>query len=122
MFLDSSGNALTVIHVFTDIPERGGGTCVAEDGMAGVVKFLYDRPEGLDPPIQAANWAYVRREFKQFSIVVAKKGDVILLHGLLPYTPSPNFLHYARVISNPHVSLHSPYNLNRPDGNYVSCN
>ena len=35
MFLDSSGNALTVIHVFTDIPERGGGTCVAEDGMAG---------------------------------------------------------------------------------------
>lgn len=35
MFLDSSGNALTVIHVFTDIPERGGGTCVCEDGIEG---------------------------------------------------------------------------------------
>ena len=35
MFLDSSGNAMTVIHVFTDIPVRGGGTCVAEDGIEG---------------------------------------------------------------------------------------
>lgn len=139
MFLDSSGNALTVIHVFTDIPERGGGTCVAEDGMegtldhdfvmcidlmimVGVVKFLYDRPEGLDPPIQASNCAHVREQCKQFSTVVAKKGDVILLHGLLPHAPSPNYLHYARVISNPHVSLHSPYNLNRADGDYVSYN
>lgn len=90
--------------------------------LTGVVKFLYDRPEGLDPPIQAANCQHVRSECNQFSTVVAKKGDVILLHGLLPHTPSPNFLHYARVISNPHVSLHSPYNLNRGDGNYVSRN
>ena len=36
MFLDSVGNALTVIHVFTDIPERGGGTWVCEDGIAGM--------------------------------------------------------------------------------------
>lgn len=35
MFLDSSGNALTVIHVLTDIPEKGGGTCVCEDGIQG---------------------------------------------------------------------------------------
>ncbi|EMR66689.1 hypothetical protein UCREL1_6320 [Eutypa lata UCREL1] len=40
MFLDSSGNALTVIHVFTDIPPRGGGTWVCEDGLEGVVKYL----------------------------------------------------------------------------------
>jgi hypothetical protein len=33
MFLDSSGNALTIIHCFTDIPERGGGTMLAEDGI-----------------------------------------------------------------------------------------
>jgi hypothetical protein len=31
-----------------------------------------------------------------------------------------NCLHYARVITNPHVSLREPYNLNRPDGDYVS--
>lgn len=35
MFLDSSGNALTVIHAFTDIPAGGGGTCVCEDALKG---------------------------------------------------------------------------------------
>lgn len=35
MFLDSSGNALTIIHVFTNIPARGGGTCLCEDGIEG---------------------------------------------------------------------------------------
>ncbi|KAF4967388.1 hypothetical protein FSARC_5046 [Fusarium sarcochroum] len=117
MFLDSSGNALTVIHVFTDIPDRGGGTCVCEDGIEGVVKYLYEHPEGLDPPISGRNCAHVQ-DCKQYSTVVAERGDVILLHGLLPHVASPNYLHYARVITNPHVSLHSPYNLNRPDGNY----
>ncbi|BCS22555.1 uncharacterized protein APUU_30780A [Aspergillus puulaauensis] len=119
MFLDSSGNALTVIHAFTDIPARGGGTCVCEDALKGVVEYLYAHPEGLDPPIdhQQRQCAHIK-DCKQFSTIVAKKGDVILLHGLLPHCASPNYLHYARVISNPHVSLHSPYNLNRPDGNY----
>jgi hypothetical protein len=39
---------------------------------------------------------------------------------LLPHAASPNYLRYARVITNPHVALHSPHNFNRPDGNYVS--
>lgn len=34
MFLDSSGNAMTVIHCFTDIPVHGGGTAVCEDAMS----------------------------------------------------------------------------------------
>lgn len=32
-FLDASGNALTLIFCFTDIPARGGGTCLNEDGI-----------------------------------------------------------------------------------------
>lgn len=32
-FLDSSGTALTVINCFTDIPSRGGGTWLCEDGL-----------------------------------------------------------------------------------------
>lgn len=42
------------------------------------------------------------------------------MHGLLPHVASPNKLWYARVITNPHVSLAKPHNLNRPDGHYVS--
>jgi hypothetical protein len=34
-FLDSSGNALTIIHCFTDIPANGGGTALCEDGIKG---------------------------------------------------------------------------------------
>ena len=34
-FLDSSGNALTIIHCFTDIPKGGGGTALCEDGIKG---------------------------------------------------------------------------------------
>ena len=96
-----------------------GRKTLADIVPAGVVKYLYSHPEGLDPPLAAKHCAHVN-ECKQYSTVVAKKGDVILLHGLLPHAPSPNFLHYARVITNPHVSLRSPYNLNRPDGDYVS--
>ena len=43
MFLDSSGNALTVIHVFTDIPPHGGGTWVCEDGIEGAWRYLLIR-------------------------------------------------------------------------------
>ena len=84
-----------------------------------MVKYLYDHPEGLDPSIRARNIPDMTTGHEQFSTVVAKKGDVILLHGLLPHTASPKFLHYALVISNQHISLHSPYSLNREDGNYV---
>jgi hypothetical protein len=40
MFLDSAGDALTVIHCFSDIPKRGGGTWLAEDGIAGEMGSL----------------------------------------------------------------------------------
>lgn len=36
-FLDSSGTALTTIHCFSDIPPRGGGTSLCEDGIASVI-------------------------------------------------------------------------------------
>lgn len=37
LFLDSTGNAMTVVHVFSDIPERGGGTWLCEDGLKGEI-------------------------------------------------------------------------------------
>lgn len=51
MFLDSSGNALTVIHVFTDIPPRGGGTMVCEDGLEGrdPKKVSFRQDQSLTP-------------------------------------------------------------------------
>lgn len=51
---------------------------------------------------------------------MAKQGDVFILHGLLPHVAGFNYLHYARVITNPHITLKEEYDLDRADGDYVS--
>lgn len=85
----------------------------------GVCQYLYDHPEGLDSPFEDVLYKHIP-ECQDFSRVVAKAGDVFITHGLLPHTNGQNHLHYARVITNPHVNLVEPYNLNRADGDYVS--
>ncbi|GFZ46525.1 hypothetical protein JCM24511_04772 [Saitozyma sp. JCM 24511] len=119
-FLDSSGNALTIICCFTDIPARGGGTLVAEDGISEICQYLYDHPEGLDSPFEDTLYTHVP-SCKKFTTIEAHAGDVFITHGLLPHTVSQNHLHYARVISNPHVNLVEPFNLSRDDGDYTLC-
>lgn len=136
-FLDSSGNALTVICCFTDVPANGGGTSLCEDGIKcrsltytpfrllftdndpALVERFYANPQGLDPPF--ANIYSHCKTASSFAEVVAKAGDVLVTHGMLPHSHSPNHLHYARVITNPHVNLSEPFNLNRPDGDYTLC-
>jgi hypothetical protein len=46
MFLDSTGNAMTIIHVFNDIPIRGGGTCLCEDGIEGKSSPVFHTLQG----------------------------------------------------------------------------
>lgn len=122
-FLDSSGNALTIICCFTDIPARGGGTALAEDGIAGICSTLYAHPEGLDPPYDNIPiHAHVSTSCNQFTqISGAKAGDIYVTHGLLPHAATPNHLPYVRVITNPHVNLKAPWNLNRADSDYTLC-
>lgn len=119
-FLDSSGNALTLIFCFTDIPEGGGGTVLCEDGLKPLLERWYAHPEGIDPPFVGETFEYCARG-KKYAEVVARKGDLYVTHGMLPHSHSPNHLNYARVITNPHVNLRDPFNLNRPDGDYTLC-
>ncbi|KAI5479741.1 hypothetical protein MNV49_003002 [Pseudohyphozyma bogoriensis] len=119
-FLDSSGNALTIIHCFTDIPPRGGGTFLCEDGIKQICEYLLAHPEGLDPPLDVL-YEDMGTKCHKFAQVEAKKGDVFLLHGLLPHANSANHLRYARVIANPHCNMVEPFNLNRADGDYTLC-
>jgi len=116
-FLDSSGNALTIIHCFTDVLPNGGGTALCEDGIKGLAEKLYAHPEGLDPPF--SNLYDHCKNCKVFAQIEAKAGDVFITHGLLPHAHTPNHLHYPRIITNPHVNLEEPFNLDRPDGDYT---
>lgn len=64
----------------------------------------------------------MNKECKKFARIVAKAGDVFITHGLLPHSSTPNHLRYARIITNPHVNLAVPFNLNRPEGEeYTLC-
>lgn len=86
--------------------------------MPDVVEHFYAHPEGIDPPFQ--DIFDVCKRSKVYTEIVANAGDIFLTHGMLPHTHTPNHLHYARVITNPHVNLSEPFNLNRDDGDYVS--
>jgi hypothetical protein len=145
-FLDSSGNALTIIHCFTDIPANGGGTALCEDGikrkwprqtprpppvfpsaylladtLPDLCEQFYAHPEGIDPPFDSLNlYQHCKTECSKFAQIEAKAGDVFITHGMIPHAHTPNHLHYPRIITNPHVNLAEPFNLNRPDGDYVS--
>ena len=86
--------------------------------------MLYAHPEGLDPVVDTPFLCKHCKDCHDFTAVEAKAGDAFILHGFLPHTNSYNYKHYARVITNPHVTLKEPYNLNRGpgDGDYVSLN
>jgi hypothetical protein len=121
-FLDSSGNALTIIHCFTDIPANGGGTALCEDGIKHLCEQFYEHPEGIDPPFDNLNlYQHCKTECSNFAQIEAKAGDVFITHGMIPHAHTPNHLHYPRIITNPHVNLAEPFNLNRPDGDYTLC-
>lgn len=87
---------------------------------AALCERFYNNPQGLDPPFDNI-YAHCTSGQKYVE-AVAKRGDVLVTHGLLPHSHSPNHLHYARVITNPHVNLVEPFNLNREDGDYVRAN
>jgi hypothetical protein len=83
---------------------------------------LYAHPEGLDPVVDTPMLCNHAKDCHDFMATEAKAGDTFILHGFLPHTNSFNYKHYARVITNPHVTLKEPYNLNRGpgDGDSVS--
>ncbi|WWC58909.1 uncharacterized protein I303_101454 [Kwoniella dejecticola CBS 10117] len=118
-FLDSAGNALTLIFLYTDVLENGGGTFLVEDAIPGVCKYLEDHPEGLDHPYdELVQHAY---QCKKFTQIVGKKGDLFITHQLLPHSHAPNYRRYARVITNPHINMRENHNLDRADGDYNLC-
>lgn len=51
-FLDSSGTALTIMNCFTDIPARGGGTWLCEDGISGKSFGSISLPSDADEDFQ----------------------------------------------------------------------
>ncbi|KAJ9211217.1 hypothetical protein DTO166G4_7140 [Paecilomyces variotii] len=134
-FLDSPEQALLVVPLFTDIPEKGGGTAICTDGIGAVAKHLYDHPAGTDPflvPQGVSNEERDRYEDiydawirdpnttrdSSFHELTGKAGDVYLLHPFMVHSISKNLLRNIRIITNPPVALKEPFNYRRRDGKF----
>ncbi|KAJ7474435.1 hypothetical protein B0H11DRAFT_2429302 [Mycena galericulata] len=129
-FLDSPEQALLVIPLFSDIAPGAGGTAICTDGIGIIAKHLYDNPKGVTP------WMHVRGtpepagvvdHYVFFNSIVQDRarasdasfhemtgavGDVYLLHPLMLHSASKNVTGALRVITNPPVSLKTPFQFN----------
>ncbi|KAK2806775.1 hypothetical protein FQN50_005637 [Emmonsiellopsis sp. PD_5] len=128
-FLDSPEQALLVTPLFTDILEHGGGTMICPEGIEIMAKYLHDHPEGVSPrmtprgqklsePETLGFYSNAVQGCSNFVEVTGEVGDVYLMHPLMVHSASRNALRIPRVITNPPVSIKTPFNFNRPDGNY----
>ncbi|KAL5524462.1 hypothetical protein ACEPAF_9602 [Sanghuangporus sanghuang] len=129
-YLDSPEQALLVIPIYSPIVPRGGGTCIAPEGVGLIANYLAAHPEGVlptglsftpststyenhqDHPEYWSNLKEVKR-CKDFVELTGEPGDVVLMHPLMLHSASKNHLRLPRIITNPPVSLREPFNFNR---------
>ncbi len=110
-FLDSREQALLPIVCWSDMLHQGGATFIAPDSVRVVARYLYERPQGVDPgqiDIQS-----LINQCSQFEEVTGRAGDVIIMHPFMLHASSQNVLRKPRFMSNPPVVLKEPMNLNR---------
>ncbi len=108
-FLDSPEQALLSIVVWQDIGPRGGATYIAPDSIKLVAEALRVKPEGeVTHP-----FGKLIKQCTQFVEVAGRAGDVVLMNPFMLHTASANHSGIARFITNPAVSLTTPFQFNR---------
>lgn len=132
-FLDSPEQGLLAIPLWTDVVANGGGTAICTEGVGEIARHLYNHPEGTGPgmiPTGQKDWesfpagreiyrSIVREsDESNFHEMTGKVGDVILLHPLMLHSAAHNGMRMERIITNPPVSLKSPFRFDREDGKY----
>ncbi|KIJ30671.1 hypothetical protein M422DRAFT_267717 [Sphaerobolus stellatus SS14] len=114
-YLDSGEQALVPLMLFNEVKPRAGATCICEDGLNHMIKWLHDRPQGsttmTDPDGKRA--IDVINECNKFVELTGEAGDVFLCHPLMPHSASKNHLRVPRFLTNSPVVLKEPLNFNR---------
>jgi len=117
-FLDTPEQGLLVITLYSDVNSRGGATYICEDALDHVAQWLYDRPQGTNIWLKDEDGKRALdciQTCSRFTEMTGKKGDVILMHPLMPHSSAKNHNRNIRIISNPAVSVTEPFNFNRED-------
>lgn len=110
-FLDSREQSLLTIVLWSDMLHQGGGTFIAPDSVRVIARYLYERPEGVDP--HDFDFQKLISQCTQFEEMTGKAGDFVILHPFMLHASSQNVIGVPRFMSNPPIVLKEPMNLNR---------
>ncbi|KAI9147141.1 hypothetical protein HJFPF1_13173 [Paramyrothecium foliicola] len=107
-FLDSPEQALLVIPCWSDVKPSAGATWICDQGPKIVGQHLeaYSEDNYFNRVVQSA-------PNESFHEMTGNKGDVILMHPLMLHSASVNARREIRIITNPPVSLSSPFQFAR---------
>jgi hypothetical protein len=112
-FIDSHNSGLFWIALFSDVPERGGGTCLALDSIEGVARVMLAHPQGL-PSDQISRVHNPIGQCRRFEFVQGRVGRYYLMHPLMVHTQTRNTAGVLRALHNSTVPMRRPLNFD-PD-------
>lgn len=84
-YLDSGEQALTVLHLYTDVsPDGCGATMICEDGIKDMCEYLRANPQGTNMRDGKGGNAYEAiKRCSKFTELHGKAGDVFLAHPFM---------------------------------------
>ncbi|MFK7985750.1 MAG: hypothetical protein AB8I08_06930 [Sandaracinaceae bacterium] len=114
--LDARHDALTLLVLWSDFPEGGGGTLYSGESLTHVVRHLEARAEGCDTrDVGWANGLMTRcGDVRELS---GRAGDVLVTHGLALHSTQTVARSAFRVLENPTITVERPlrYHTDTPD-------
>ena len=115
--LQSKGQALVTLYLFSDIEPGDGGTALACGSHHDVARLLCDaEPEGLS--IEALTKSLPEVESGRVVEVTGSAGDIAFLHPFLVHGFSANRGQSVRFACNPQYPFKEEMNLMRRDGDH----
>jgi ectoine hydroxylase-related dioxygenase (phytanoyl-CoA dioxygenase family) len=115
-FLDSREQSCLIGSYFTDIEHRGGATLISPGSHIQVARFLAQHPEGVLPNFVGEN--QLIEQCDRFIEVLAKAGDVVIMHPLMLHSASQNKKNRVRLMNNNNIMLKEHFKFQREDGDY----
>lgn len=97
-------DALTLLILWSDVEEHGGGTLFAPDSLDRMIEALASSAEGLDTRAERFGVSLIDR-CTDLRAQVGKAGDVLVLHPFMLHASPENYRLRVRILENPTVHV-----------------
>lgn len=108
-------DGLTLLILWSDVAQLGGGTLYSSQGFGRLVDTLIESPEGIDTT--QTNWAApLIRDCDDIAEMVGRAGDVLITHPFMMHARPHHHGKAVRILENPtfRVSLALDYSPANP--------